>query len=135
MRSLICLIALAFFTAAPASERYVLYYYPQITSEEVSARAIIDVPPPNKEVRVRFISMLTQAQLDAPETPRFVVFAKGAESDTLIMTALDDEVFKTIYRARPDGADLGRDAGDGILPQPQPRCRGDLLRHASNHGI
>ena len=51
-------------------------------------------------MRIDFINVLTNAQLEAPESPRFVFFAKGSDSKTLILTALDDEVFKTIYRAR-----------------------------------
>ena len=106
MRLILAVFLVLTAAAAQASDRYVQYYYPAISSEEVFDRIIIDVPPANKEVRVRFISAMTRSQLDAPETPRFVAFVKGAESDTLIMTALDDEIFKTLYRARAQMAQL-----------------------------
>ena len=51
-------------------------------------------------MRIGFVNTVTKAQLEAPETPRFVMFAKGADARRLIMVALDDEVFKTLYRAR-----------------------------------
>ncbi len=95
--------------AAQAAERYVGYYFPEITSEEVFDRILIDGPPPSKAVRVRFISTLTQAQLDTMGAPRFVAFAKGEDSDVLIITATDDEVFKTLYRARAQMAQLTSD--------------------------
>ncbi|MEX2519943.1 MAG: hypothetical protein WD969_11485, partial [Paracoccaceae bacterium] len=31
---------------------------------------------------------------------RYVIFEKGASSDRLIVVALDDDVFRTLYRAR-----------------------------------
>ncbi|MEM0948616.1 MAG: hypothetical protein AAGK37_14550 [Pseudomonadota bacterium] len=106
MRYVIFFAALFFSSVTYAAERYAGYYFPGITSEEVFDRTIIDVPPPSKEVRVRFVNTMTLSQLDAPEPPRFAIFAKGTNSDTLIMTALDDEIFKTLYRARAQMAQL-----------------------------
>ncbi|MEP2641964.1 hypothetical protein [Roseobacter sp.] len=83
-----------------AQERYVGYYYPEITSEEVFDRIVRESPGASKATRVDFINVMTSAQLATPESPRFVFFSKGAESKTLILTALDDDVFSTIYRAR-----------------------------------
>ncbi len=76
------------------------YYYPPITSEEAFARDLIATPPADRAVRVNFITELTKAQLAAPETPRFAVFAKGDEAEHMIIVALDDEIFHTLYRAR-----------------------------------
>ena len=83
-----------------AQDKYVGYYYPEITSTEVFDRVIRDAGASNKRVRVDFLTTLTTAQLAAPESPRFVFFAKGEASDQLILVALDDDVFKTLYRAR-----------------------------------
>ena len=83
-----------------AQEGHEGYYYPPVTSEESFDRAIRDLGDPTKEVRIDFVQSLTQAQLAAPETPRFMFFAKGASAKDLIVVALDDEVFKTLYRAR-----------------------------------
>ena len=99
---LIAIIA-AFLLVAPlasADEKYVGYYYPEITSEETFSRVIAKSPPANAEVRSSFVTSITKAQLAAPESPRFVLTEKGKASDRLIITALDDDVFSTLYRAR-----------------------------------
>lgn len=85
---------------AAAEEKYVGYYYPEITSEEVFDRVIAAAPPATAEVRSGFVTSITKAQLAAPESPRFVITEKGANSEHLIIIALDDEVFATLYRAR-----------------------------------
>ena len=94
------LAALVLATAVAAEDRYVGYYYPEIGSEETFDRVVRDAQGAGKAVRIDFVNVLTSAQLEAPESPRFVFYAKGADSKTLILVALDDEVFKTLYRAR-----------------------------------
>ena len=86
-------------TAAAADEREG-YYYPEVTSEEVFARTMLEVPPAEPAARVRFIVHVTKAQLAAPDNPRFVIFEKGGEAQHMIIVALDDEIFATPYRAR-----------------------------------
>jgi len=94
------LCALLMVGTASAEDRYVGYYYPEITSEETFDRVVRTSQGAGKAVRIDFINVLTTAQLEAPESPRFVFFAKGSDSKTLILTALDDEVFSSLYRAR-----------------------------------
>ena len=94
------LFALVFAGAVAAEDRYVGYYYPEITSEETFDRVIRASQGAGKAVRVDFVNVLTTAQLEAPESPRFVFFAKGEDAATLILTGLDDEVFSSVYRAR-----------------------------------
>lgn len=100
------LISLFLAAAVSAEDRYVGYYYPDISSEETFDRVIRDSQGAGKAVRVDFINVITTAQLEAPESPRFVFFAKGSDADTLILVALDDEVFSSIYRARAIMAQL-----------------------------
>jgi hypothetical protein len=76
------------------------YYYPPVNSEEVFARDLALAPIPRRAVRVGLITRITRTQLAAPESPRFVIFAKGDEAKHMIIIALDDQVFKTVYRAR-----------------------------------
>ena len=94
------LFALVFAGAVAAEDRYVGYYYPEITSEETFDRVIRASQGAGKAVRVDFVNVLTTAQLEGPESPRFVFFAKGEDAATLILTGLDDDVFSSIYRAR-----------------------------------
>ncbi len=93
-------------TLAFAEDSRVGYYYPEVSSEESFERVIRNGGPSSKAVRVDFINRITQAQLKSPESPRFVFFAKGDKATTLIMTALDDDIFSTIYRARAIMAQL-----------------------------
>ncbi len=86
------------------------YYYPPVNSEEVFARKIAAAPLTDRTVRVGFTTQITKAQLAAAESPRFVIFAKGDEAQHMIIVALDDEVFKTIYRARAVLAQLTSNA-------------------------
>lgn len=106
MRLIVLLVAIMLAGAAASDDRYVGYYYPKITSEEDFDRLVRNSQGAGKAVRVDFINIITTAQLEAPESPRFVFFAKGSESSTLILTALDDEVFDTLYRARAIMAQL-----------------------------
>lgn len=94
------LCALVFAGAVAAQDRHAGYYYPEVTSEEMFDRVVRVSQGAGKPVRIDFVNVLTTAQLDAAESPRFVFFAKGETSNTLILIALDDEVFSTLYRAR-----------------------------------
>ena len=87
-------------TVVAAEDRYVGYYYPEVSTEESFDRVVRATQGAGKAVRIDFVNVLTTAQLDAPESPRFVFFSKGEAAKTLIMVALDDEVFASIYRAR-----------------------------------
>ncbi|MEO9650637.1 MAG: hypothetical protein ABJ360_05455 [Roseobacter sp.] len=81
-------------------DRYEGYYYPQVETEETFDRVVRSSQGANKAVRIDFVNVLTSAQLSAPESPRFVFFTKGSDAKTLILVALDDEVFSSKYRAR-----------------------------------
>lgn len=83
-----------------AEDRYAGYYYPEVGSEEVFARALLTGPLPDANARETFITMITRAQLEAPDTPPYVLFAKGEDSRKLILVGLDDQMFRTLYRAR-----------------------------------
>ncbi|MEM6945579.1 MAG: hypothetical protein AAF565_17690, partial [Pseudomonadota bacterium] len=89
--------AIAFLLAAPSAvAAQEGYYYPEVGSEEMFERKLTQVPrAPSRDVRVSFVTQITKAQLDAPETPRYAIFAKGAEAEHMIIVALDDEVFRT----------------------------------------
>ncbi|MEO0764373.1 MAG: hypothetical protein AAFY75_00025 [Pseudomonadota bacterium] len=100
IRTLAAMAVAMLATMATANERYAGYYYPEISSAETFTRVIRNGPPSSKDVRVGFVTNLTASQLAAPESPRFVFFAKGSDSKHLNVIALDDDVFSTIYRAR-----------------------------------
>lgn len=106
------LAALLALTAAPAaaySERED-YYYPPVRSYEVFDRTIAPAPEADRGVRIAFVTQVTQQQLAAPSAPRYAVFAKGDAADEMIITALDDAVFATLFRARAVMAQLSAPA-------------------------
>jgi hypothetical protein len=83
-----------------SADKYVGYYYPSITSSEVFDRQLQVTPPANRDIRIEFVTLLSLSQRDAPYPARYVAFAKGDGAQTLIITALEDGAFKTLYRAR-----------------------------------
>ena len=76
------------------------YYYPEITSEENFERTMLDVPPGSRDDRVRFVINATKALREKRGSPRFVIFEKGSDAQHMVIVALDDEIFGTLYRAR-----------------------------------
>ena len=76
------------------------YYYPQITSFEDFDRVLLQTPDPAKDVRIGFVNSINKASIESRITPQFVFFAKGDDAQKLYLIAVNDEVFKTIYRAR-----------------------------------
>ncbi|MEM9146041.1 MAG: hypothetical protein AAGC57_07555 [Pseudomonadota bacterium] len=112
MSRLIALVALAWLMVpGPAAAAQEGYHYPAIGSEEVFDRALSrGGPQASRAVRVTFVTQVTKAQLAADDAPRFAIFAKGAEAEHMILVALDDEVFRTIFRARAVLAQLTANA-------------------------
>ena len=51
-------------------------------------------------MRVGFVVGYTTSQLEQPYPPEFVLYAKGAEAQKLIIASLDDDRMNTLYRAR-----------------------------------
>ncbi len=76
------------------------YYYPTVTSQEVFKRRIVTGARADRATRIAFVTALTKAQLAAPDTPPYVIFAKGQEAQKLMIVGLDDQMFKTLFRAR-----------------------------------
>lgn len=103
---IVALVLLIFPLNAYAEDRRVGYYYPPITSEEVFDRTIARVPDAIPPVRTAFVTEVTKSQLKSPTKPRIAIFAKGGEKQHLIVVALDDEVFSTLFRARAVMAQL-----------------------------
>jgi len=109
---LVILLVLAAFPARAdeTDDRLEGYYYPPVNSSETFARSRAEAPEADRAVRVMFVTQLTKAMLNAPDTPPYVLFAKGAEADRLILIGLDDQMFKTLYRARAVLAQLTSNA-------------------------
>lgn len=87
-------------TPAFADDRHAGYYYPEPTStEEYTARAPI-LEGNDRKRRRNFISGIVREIADEPYPPTYAMFAKGTESEKLIIVAVQDGFYDTIFRAR-----------------------------------
>ena len=91
------LVAAPAFAAADDEEGY---YYPPVGSSEVFDRTLAETPDAGPGVRVEFVTHVTRQQFEQAYAPRFAMVIKGGRKDELIVIALDDEVFATLFRAR-----------------------------------
>lgn len=96
-----------FFAVEPASadDRHTGYYYPEHTTEVYKARAARQ-PGSGRKQRLAFVTAVTVSRLDRPYPPETVMFAKGEDSDKLIIVGLGDGRLGTLYRARAHLAQL-----------------------------
>lgn len=83
-----------------ADQDQVGYYYPEITSEEHFTREVANPEPgADRETRIQFLIQFTSFVRQGRE-PRFEIYAKGRDAEHMIIVALDDTVFRSLFRAR-----------------------------------
>ena len=88
------------------ADRHEGYYYPKVTtSEEYQARAVT-MPDSDRSRRLAFVTAVTNELLTKPSPPQFVMFAKGDYAEKMIIVAVGDGAFDTLYRARALLAEL-----------------------------
>jgi len=85
---------------AAAEDRHEGYYYPDVQTRETYVARAQTLPAANREARLAFVTQMTISQSQSPYPPQYAIFAKGGESQKLIITALDGDVFASLYRAR-----------------------------------
>ncbi len=86
--------------SATAGERHAGYYYPEdVTVEYYKSRART-LDGAGRRRRIGFVTALTGEQLSQPYPPNYVLFAKGEKAEKLILVALNDNAFSTLYQAR-----------------------------------
>lgn len=85
---------------AAAEDRHAGYYYPQPQSSETYYPRATTLPEANRARRLAFVTGMSDAQMRAPYPMTHVAFAKGQNAEKLIIVALTDGLFDTIYRAR-----------------------------------
>ncbi len=81
-------------------DRHIGYYYPEPSSEETYHARAQTLPDASRTGRLAFVTVLATQQLAAPYSPGLAVFAKGDDAEKLIMVALKDELFDSVYRMR-----------------------------------
>jgi len=83
-----------------AQDRHVGYYYPEPASREVYDARVPTLHDSDRLRRIGFVTVLTAQMLKNPYPPQFAIFAKGAESEKLIVAGLTDNGYNTLFRAR-----------------------------------
>jgi hypothetical protein len=76
------------------------YYYPKPQTLEHYVSSAITLPESDKVRRQAFVIGMTKQLLDGKYAPGFAIFAKGGQSEKLIIVGMIDGQLNTIYRAR-----------------------------------
>ena len=82
------------------------YYYPKPQTLEHFVSSAITLPESDKVRRQSFVIGMTKQLLDGKYAPGFAVFAKGNQSEKLIIVGMIDGQLDTVYRARALLAEL-----------------------------
>jgi len=104
--ALVALMAVISGPAEAAEDRYIGYYYPAPDSTEIYCARIPPLENMDKRRRIGFVIGIKEGMATRPYEAAYSVFAKGEESQKLIIVAKIDGYLKTIYRARALLADL-----------------------------
>jgi|SRR5690349_8356895 hypothetical protein len=82
------------------------YYYPKPKTIEHFVSNAITLPDSDKIRRQGFVIGMTKQLLDGKYAPGFAIFAKGGQSEKLIIVGMIDGQLNTVYRARALLAEL-----------------------------
>jgi len=90
------------FSQQPAEEEstHEGYYYPKPQTLEHYVSRTITLAESDKVRRQAFIIGMTKQLLDGKYAPGFAIFAKGGQSEKLIIVGMIDGQLNTVYRAR-----------------------------------
>ncbi len=104
--SAILLLVLVASTAARADDRHTGYYYPAHETAEVYEARARTLPQADRAMRIGFVTGITNQNMGRPYPPQAAIFAKGDEAEKLIIVALVDGRFDTLFRARAEFANM-----------------------------
>jgi hypothetical protein len=90
------------FSDEPAEEQsaHEGYYYPKPQTLEHFVSSAITLPASDRIRRQSFVIGMTKQLLDGKYAPGFAIFAKGNQSEKLIIVGMIDGQLNTLYRAR-----------------------------------
>ncbi|HEY4164578.1 MAG TPA: molybdopterin-guanine dinucleotide biosynthesis protein A [Dongiaceae bacterium] len=91
---------------ADQESQHVGYYYPKPQTVEHYVSNVVTLPESDRNRRQGFIIGMTKEMLGAQYAPSFAIFAKGTQSEKLIVVGLVDGQLNTVYRARALLAEL-----------------------------
>ena len=91
---------LMFSNAASAQDRHAGYYYPKPQSEETYKARARTFPGSDRDRRLGFVVAFMGELAGDPAPQPFALYAKGGDAEKLIIVALNDQTFTTLFRAR-----------------------------------
>lgn len=99
-RLILAVTLLCWSATAAAEDQHAGYYYPEPTSKEdyMASAPILDGN--DRKRRRDFISGIIREIADEPYPPTYAMFAKGNDAEKLIIVAVQDGFYDTVFRAR-----------------------------------
>lgn len=85
---------------AQSEDRHVGYYYPEPQTSEVYSARVPTLPGSDRIRRIGFVTVMTNEMLKNPYPPQFAIYAKGTGAEKMIITALNENTYNTLFRAR-----------------------------------
>lgn len=76
------------------------YYYPKPQTVEKYLSNVVTLPESDRVRRQAFVIGMTKQLLGGQYQPYYAIFAKGSDSEKLIIVGLSDGQLDTVYRAR-----------------------------------
>ena len=95
--SLLCAVSTP---AIADDDRHAGYYYPIPASSEIYTARSTMLPDSTRKRRILFVTELTNQMMNSPYAPPFALFAKGEQAEKMIITALYDGAYNSLYRMR-----------------------------------
>ena len=86
--------------ADTSTESHSSYYYPPPQAVETYHSLVGTMGDANRLRRLAFVTGMSERMFKNPYPPPFAIFAKGDQSERLIIVALTDGSYNTLYRAR-----------------------------------
>ncbi len=87
-------------TIAQTEDRHAGYYYPPPQSEETYQARAQPMAGTTRAQRIGWVVGMTELALQNPYPPAFHIFAKGEEAEKMIVTAVNAQMYNTLYRMR-----------------------------------
>jgi hypothetical protein len=85
---------------AQADDAQLGYYYPKPQTVEHYRARVATLPDSDRNRRLGFVTGLAKANDTKPYAPTYMIFAKGDDSDKLIIVGTTDGELNTLYRSR-----------------------------------
>jgi hypothetical protein len=91
---------------ARGEDRHAGYYYPEPATTETYESPAERLPQAGRALRIGFVTAISNQNAGRPYAPQVAIFAKGEQAEKLIIVALVDGRFDTLFRTRAEFATM-----------------------------